>query len=313
MLRAALLIAVLFAVPAWAQPQMVSTSSSPGYQTVQDEGSNLTRRRTINFTGAGVSCVDNSGAARTDCTVSGGGSGSAFVRYATTGDLPAAASNTGVLAIVNADNSWYYSDGASWARQGLYVSNGQTTTTSATINALAVRVDASGGGLTVTLPVIPALGQVILISRTDSTAANTVTLAAGAGNTLDGFPSTTVAPMTYAFLIAGPGETAWQVLVLGSSRPPATNVTVDFGSAGNTNVAKVVTGVSWVQSTSVIVCSPTTAATSDRLAGAEDPVIEGLVSAVGGLVAGTGFTLYVAAAVRKAYGKFLFSCVGVNP
>lgn len=312
MLRLVLLLAILFAAPAWAQPQMVSTSSAPGYQTVQDEASNLTRRRVINFTGAGVSCVDNSGSARTDCTISGGG-GSSFTRYATTAALPSAASSTGVLAIVDADNSWYYSDGASWARQGLYVSNAQTATTSTTINALVVRVDASGGGLTVTLPVIPALGQVILISRTDSTAANTVTLAAGAGNTLDGFPSTTVTPLTYAFLTAGPGETAWQILVLGSSRPPTTSVTVDFGAAGNTNVAKVVTGVPWVQSTSVILCAPTTEATLDRLAGAEDPAVEGLTAAVGNVVAGTGFTLYVAAAVRKAYGKFIFSCIGANP
>lgn len=46
------------------------------YRIVQDEGSALTGRGTINFTGAGVTCVDNSGSSRTDCTItSGGGSG----------------------------------------------------------------------------------------------------------------------------------------------------------------------------------------------------------------------------------------------
>jgi hypothetical protein len=43
---------------------------SGGYTTVQDEGSGLTQRQTINFVGSGVSCVDNSGSTRTDCTIS---------------------------------------------------------------------------------------------------------------------------------------------------------------------------------------------------------------------------------------------------
>ena len=48
-------------------------STSSGYATVMDEGSALTQRATVNFVGA-VTCVDNSGASRTDCTVSGGSS-----------------------------------------------------------------------------------------------------------------------------------------------------------------------------------------------------------------------------------------------
>lgn len=42
--------------------------------TIQDEGTGLTQRSTLNFTGAGVSCTDNAGASRTDCTIAGGGS-----------------------------------------------------------------------------------------------------------------------------------------------------------------------------------------------------------------------------------------------
>lgn len=49
-----------------------------GYATVADEGSSLTARTVINFTGAGVSCADNAGATRTDCTISGGGGGAAY-------------------------------------------------------------------------------------------------------------------------------------------------------------------------------------------------------------------------------------------
>lgn len=42
-------------------------------QTVQDEGVALTQRPSLNFTGTGVSCVDNAGSTRTDCTISSGG------------------------------------------------------------------------------------------------------------------------------------------------------------------------------------------------------------------------------------------------
>jgi hypothetical protein len=51
-------------------------SGGGGYATVQDEGSALTQRATLNFLGAGVTCVDNAGATKTDCTIPGGTSGS---------------------------------------------------------------------------------------------------------------------------------------------------------------------------------------------------------------------------------------------
>jgi hypothetical protein len=48
------------------------------YQIVEQGGASLTARNTLNFSGTGVSCADDSLAARTDCTItagSGGGSG----------------------------------------------------------------------------------------------------------------------------------------------------------------------------------------------------------------------------------------------
>lgn len=51
-----------------------SCAGSSGYTTVKDEGTSLTTRATLNFTGAGVTCVDNGGSTRTDCTISGGAS-----------------------------------------------------------------------------------------------------------------------------------------------------------------------------------------------------------------------------------------------
>lgn len=41
-----------------------------GYATVQEEGSSLTARTTLNFVGYGMTCADNSGNSTTDCTVS---------------------------------------------------------------------------------------------------------------------------------------------------------------------------------------------------------------------------------------------------
>ena len=48
-------------------------AAGSGYQTIQDEGTALTARTTLNFIGAGVSCADNAGSSRTDCTIAGGG------------------------------------------------------------------------------------------------------------------------------------------------------------------------------------------------------------------------------------------------
>lgn len=45
----------------------------PTGDLVMDEGTALTRRGRLNFTGAGVTCADNSGSTRTDCTIPGGG------------------------------------------------------------------------------------------------------------------------------------------------------------------------------------------------------------------------------------------------
>lgn len=42
-------------------------------RTIQDEAVDLTQRLKVNFTGAGVTCVDNAGQTRTDCTIAGGG------------------------------------------------------------------------------------------------------------------------------------------------------------------------------------------------------------------------------------------------
>lgn len=47
-------------------------AGSAGYGLVADEGTPLAARGTLNIIGSAVTCVDNSGASRTDCTISAG-------------------------------------------------------------------------------------------------------------------------------------------------------------------------------------------------------------------------------------------------
>lgn len=51
-------------------------SAGSGYATIQEEGSDLTQRDTLNFVGA-ISCVDDT--TRTTCTVSGGSGASPLI------------------------------------------------------------------------------------------------------------------------------------------------------------------------------------------------------------------------------------------
>jgi hypothetical protein len=51
-----------------------SSDFDGGYNVIEDEGVPLTKRTTLNFTGAGITCSDSGGV--TTCTVSGGGGGS---------------------------------------------------------------------------------------------------------------------------------------------------------------------------------------------------------------------------------------------
>ena len=55
-----------------------TSSAGGGYATIADEGVDLTQRTKLNFIGSGVSCVDNSGSSRTDCTISSAGGGVSF-------------------------------------------------------------------------------------------------------------------------------------------------------------------------------------------------------------------------------------------
>lgn len=89
------------------------------------------------------------------------------------------------------------------------------------------------------------------------------------------------------------------------------NVTLSFGVGGSDTASTIVTGQTWVTSSSVIVCAPTMLAASGRSEGAEDAIVEQLSVAVSNRSAGVGFTVKGAVPVGKAFGDFVVQCVGI--
>jgi hypothetical protein len=67
-------------------------SSSSGYTTIQDEGSNLPQQQTLNFTGNAVACANGTG--KTDCTISVGSNTSWWPSNPTASTPPALVSWT---------------------------------------------------------------------------------------------------------------------------------------------------------------------------------------------------------------------------
>lgn len=73
---------------------------------IADEGGALTQRSTLNFTGAGVTCTDNAGQSRTDCTIPGGGS-SGNLTFTPAATSPIASGQTGIWSN-SGDGQMYY-------------------------------------------------------------------------------------------------------------------------------------------------------------------------------------------------------------
>lgn len=125
----------------------VSGSGGSGYSTVQDEGSSLTARSAIDFTGAGVSCADTG--AKTQCTISGAGSGDiTAVGDCTTGDCFTASSGNNSLVFEGA--------------------------TADTIETTLTATDPTGSDKTITLP-----NETGTVCTTGSICSGTVTYQAG--------------------------------------------------------------------------------------------------------------------------------------
>lgn len=187
------------------------TLISQAYATVQDETSGLTQRSTINFTGAGVSCVDNSGSSRTDCTIAGGS--------ATTWDAIGDPSGAGAIAFgstaqtldwgtMDANTSYFtfnFTNGGTSAGtdNGVVINNvlsNASPTDSITENLLLIQqLDSTGGN---TILVSNALG---IDAAGDSGITNAISITNSAGNITNGIniADTAGGTITDGILVSG--------------------------------------------------------------------------------------------------------------
>lgn len=130
-----------------------------------------------------------------------GGTSNALKIYDTVGDLPAAADHSGAVAGVGQTNSYYFSDGSSWTRVGVFVNTGEKYTSSGNLTTLGGTIDATSGSITLTLPPLPGGGEVIFLARIDSSG-NTVTLLCSGADTIDSAASITMAAGESRFIVA---------------------------------------------------------------------------------------------------------------
>jgi hypothetical protein len=92
---AAILLGVFFG---WRAPSIASGVTQQAYNLIENSGSALIARSTLNMTGSGVTCADNSSSHRTDCTIPGGGGGSGIT--ALTQDVSASGSGSVAATVI---------------------------------------------------------------------------------------------------------------------------------------------------------------------------------------------------------------------
>jgi hypothetical protein len=85
-------------------------------------------------------------------------------------------------------------------------------------------------------------------------------------------------------------------------------VTVDFGSGNETDIARLTVAATWVTSNSVILCTPFAGDTPDH--SGDEVIAEGLVAYAENLVPGVGFDV-VALAPNGTTGRYLINAFGV--
>ena len=182
---AAIVLPAALALPGHADP-VPTGSSRPAYDTVADEGVALQRRQVLNLIGSGVTCVDNSGQRRTDCTFSGGGgnvtsvsatsplssSGGTTPTISIGSAIGASLGGTG-LGTYTAGDTIYASGTTSIAKLGIGANNRVMTSTGSAPAWTALGGDVSGSigaisvdkikGSTVTLT-SPASAQLLVYS-----------------------------------------------------------------------------------------------------------------------------------------------------
>ena len=158
---------------------------------------------------------------------------------------------------------------------------GAVTDTTQAVGVVTISTGGGGGAPT---------NASYLVLGTNATLTNERVLTAGTGITLtDGG-----AGGNLTIASSGGGNTATAI--------------VDFGSGkGDYSASTVVTGQTWVTSSSKILTSVIDYGGENT---AEDASVEGLTITIGDLIAGTGFTVY-AASPFGSVGKYQIACMGV--
>jgi hypothetical protein len=127
------------------------------------------------------------------------------------------------------------------------------------------------------------------------------------------FTALTDTPSSYTgqaskYVRVNSGETALEFASVSGGGGNAVIATLDFGtSKGDYSTSTVVTGQTWVTSTSSIIATFIDYTGNNS---AEDAAVEGITVTVGDYVAGTGFTLY-ASSPFGSVGQYKVACVGV--
>lgn len=201
------------------------------YSTIQDEGTPRTLRPALNFIGSGISCVDNAGANRTDCTISGGGGGSI--------------------------GNWTFTTNAADVSPAATMTIGGTTATGLTLGRAAYVTAITTG---VSTPAIgPSSGQqhalpavtsdtIALLAATQTLAAKTLTapvingLTSASGNINFGGSSGTFATPTGASTFGGSSNTFTNAITSNAGvNVTGSTTTTTVGSTGRVTISGTAT------------------------------------------------------------------------
>lgn len=183
---------------------MQSSGSGSFNQTIQNSGSSLAQEPTLNFTGAGITCVDNGGSTRTDCNVPGGGGSVTTFSAGTLSPLfttaVATATTTPALtfALTNAGGGTVFGRSAGSSGAPSYTtspilgipgtSTGQQGFAGSGSGTATVTAQATAGSPTLTLPnasgtfAVSASLPLVLSATTGALTAPTAVSAAGLSN-----------------------------------------------------------------------------------------------------------------------------------
>lgn len=197
--------------------QNPQTTTASGYSTLENAGTSITQRPTLNFIGAGsanINCVDNSGATRSDCTVTGiNGPPSPTVNYISTTSY----------TVQNSDNSWR--DVFTANTNAIAVTLPQANTI-ATSPFIGTRYNTSPGSCTTcaTSSFAQSAGHALIMLITSNTGVNINSVTDSAGDTFQlaappAIQSGNNVYLYYAMNIAAAGANIVTVVFSGATTP----------------------------------------------------------------------------------------------